>query len=199
MELCSTVRPISNLPHYRLSTASHTRFQRFHCSFPASRFSGLQYYTNSSLRSSFSDEIPSGASPYAKDGPDGVIILEETRLVENNEYGENFLNEAPKADSPEENQLLQFEFLEKLDIKFDSDDTYSILLLGGGTLAALYLVTAIVRAIDSIPLVPKLLELVGLTYTLWFSTRYLLFEKNREELAAKIEDIKQQIIGSDDD
>lgn len=45
--------------------------------------------------------------------------------------------------------------------------------------------------------VPKLLEVVGLGYIVWFSTRYLIFKKNREELSAKIEELKQQVLGSD--
>ncbi|MCE7766967.1 hypothetical protein GQL56_30545, partial [Pseudomonas putida] len=61
---------------------------------------------------------------------------------------------------------------------------------------ALWLTTAIVGAIDSIPLFPKLLEVVGLGYAVWFSTRYLLFKKNRDELAAKIEELKQEVLGS---
>ncbi|XWS41640.1 hypothetical protein CRYUN_Cryun17cG0099500 [Craigia yunnanensis] len=46
---------------------------------------------------------------------------------------------------------------------------------------------------------PKLMEVVGLGYSFWFSSRYLLFKKNREELAAKIEELKQQVLGSDDE
>lgn len=77
--------------------------------------------------------------------------------------------------------------------------------------------------------VPTLLEIVGLSYTVWFSTRYLLFkvfahpdqgpivryllistiiihfglpwilQENREEFFTKIEYIKQEVFGSDDD
>ncbi|XP_027079476.1 uncharacterized protein [Coffea arabica] len=232
MELC-TARSISNHPYCRLFTAGASpisRFQKLNPKFPASRISpshfnpsGLRYCTNLSLRSSLSDEISTGASKYTKDGPDGVVTLEESRSVEKNvygekfpneapkedspeekqvqafEYGEKFPNEEPKEDSPEENQVLAFEFLEKLNIKFDSDDKYPILLLGGGALVAVYIATAVVGAIDSIPLVPKLMQVVGLSYTVWFGTRYLLFKKSREQLAAKIEDIKQQVLGSDDD
>ncbi|KAL2527998.1 protein CURVATURE THYLAKOID 1D [Forsythia ovata] len=45
---------------------------------------------------------------------------------------------------------------------------------------------------------PKVLELVGLAYTLWFTIRYLIFKKNRDELVVKVEEIKQQILGSQD-
>lgn len=95
--------------------------------------------------------------------------------------------------------------------QYDPEDSSSLILFGGAALAALWLTTTIVGAIDSVPLVctslcveidlfvifkrkkenlsllltvlyciifqfPKLLELVGLGYTLWFSARYLLFK-----------------------
>ncbi|KAF5769126.1 putative cyanobacterial aminoacyl-tRNA synthetase, CAAD domain, protein CURVATURE THYLAKOID 1 [Helianthus annuus] len=40
------------------------------------------------------------------------------------------------------------------------------------------------------------MELVGLGYSIWFTTRYLLFKRNRDELASKIEEVKQQVLGS---
>ncbi|KAL8167651.1 hypothetical protein V2J09_009150 [Rumex salicifolius] len=46
---------------------------------------------------------------------------------------------------------------------------------------------------------PKLLEVVGLSYSLWFTTRYLIFKKNRDELGSMIEELKQQVLGSDED
>jgi hypothetical protein len=38
-------------------------------------------------------------------------------------------------------------------MQFDSDDTYNILLYGGGALVAVWFSSVIVRSIDSIPLV----------------------------------------------
>lgn len=87
-----------------------------------------------------------------------------------------------------------------------TNDTGSVVLYGAGALVILWLSSAVIGAIDSIPLVciklqlfqyfhpkinflnanrfwfifavqfPKLLEVVGLGYTVWFSTRYLLFK-----------------------
>lgn len=70
---------------------------------------------------------------------------------------------------------------------------------------------------------PKLLEVVGLAYTVWFTSRYLLFkvlislclidtcilvvprlikfvnmQQSRDELATKIDELKEQIFGSED-
>lgn len=89
-----------------------------------------------------------------------------------------------------------FDLFHNLEAKLDSEDTSSVLLLGGGSLIAVWIAAVLVGAIDSIPLFPKLMEVVGLAYTLWFSTRYLLFKKNREELVVKIEEIKEQVLGS---
>ncbi|KAK9090272.1 hypothetical protein Sjap_023449 [Stephania japonica] len=52
-------------------------------------------------------------------------------------------------------------------------------------------------AIDAIPQVPKVLQLVGLGYSVWFSYRYLIFKDNRGELLAKINELKKEIIGED--
>lgn len=82
---------------------------------------------------------------------------------------------------------------------FDPEDAFSVLFYASGALVAFWLVVAVVGAVDSIPLFPKLMEVVGLGYTTWFATRYLLFKKNRDELAAEVAEFKQQVLGSDDD
>ncbi|XP_010916675.1 uncharacterized protein [Elaeis guineensis] len=89
--------------------------------------------------------------------------------------------------------------LKKLHVKLDLEDNYSILIYGTGVLVALWISVTIVGAVDSLPLFPKMMEVVGLAYTLWFSYRYLIFKENRDELIAKVEDLKQQIIGSYDE
>ncbi|KAL2531311.1 protein CURVATURE THYLAKOID 1D [Abeliophyllum distichum] len=188
--------------------------------------SGLRYYKNSSLRSTTSEETSVESTPYVKDEPkdepDSVITVEDARPVENSEeynpatqidekpqedslyYNPKEYNPATQIDEkPQEDSLLDnpmkvFEFLENFDLKFDTEDTNSILAFGGGALVAVWVASAVVGAIDSIPVFPKVLELVGLGYTIWFTTRYLIFKENRAELAAKIEQIKEEVIGSKD-
>ncbi|KAI5324765.1 hypothetical protein L3X38_033838 [Prunus dulcis] len=153
-------------------------------------------------RATTSEETPGGGNPYAGEERDSVISLEDVPPPENNFYNRTWTEEAPKEDSTVDGvdgQTQISEFFNNLDIKLDSDDTYSVLIYGGGALFALWLASAVVGAIDSIPLFPKLLEVVGLGYTIWFSTRYLIFKENREELFAKIQVLKQQVLGSDDD
>ncbi|KAK2999781.1 hypothetical protein RJ639_024455 [Escallonia herrerae] len=198
MELCFTARPISSLHnHLPLSTSqTHLRWKPY--LLPPKRFStntGLLCYNSSSSKAT-TEETSTGANQYVNIEPDGVVTMEEVRETEENEYGQT---EVAKDDSSVDDQMQPFELLDKLNLELDSDNSFSLLLFGGGALTGLWLATAVVGAIDSIPVFPKLMEVVGLSYTLWFGTRYLLFKKNRDELAAKIEEIKQQVLGSDDD
>ncbi|CAO2828234.1 unnamed protein product [Amaranthus hypochondriacus] len=121
---------------------------------------------------------------------DGVLLSETKQSGESSEVGE----------SSSDDDTLQpvKELLNKLDIELDVEDTPTILLYGGGALVSVWLLSAIVGAIDSIPVVPKILEVVGLGYSVWFTTRYLLFKKSRDELGSKIEEIKREVLGSTD-
>lgn len=92
------------------------------------------------------------------------------------------------------------EVLGDLKEKWDSIDNKSTLLVyGSGALAALWLSSSVVSAINSVPLLPKFMELIGLSYALWFTYRYLLFKESRKELAADVEELKQKITGPKDD
>ncbi|XP_019086406.1 PREDICTED: protein CURVATURE THYLAKOID 1D, chloroplastic-like [Camelina sativa] len=132
----------------------------------------------------------------------GETVFEETSTGEGggvNEFGDGAveeINSTSEAQAEDEHQTQALEFFN--DIKLvDSDKTYSILLYGSGAVVALYLTSAIVSSLESIPLFPKLMEVVGLGYTLWFTTRYLLFKRNRDELKTKVSEIKKQVLGSD--
>lgn len=57
-----------------------------------------------------------------------------------------------------------------------------------GGLVSFTVLKAVVSAIDSIPVLPAGLELIGLGYTGWFVWRYVLFKESREELLEEIED-----------
>ncbi|KAH7438022.1 hypothetical protein KP509_05G101400 [Ceratopteris richardii] len=88
------------------------------------------------------------------------------------------------------------EFLNDIKAKYDALENKSqVWIYGGGALAALWLSSAVIGAVNRLPLVPKVLELVGLFYTGWFVYRYLLFKSNRRELAEKIQELKFQIGG----
>ncbi|KAK1376686.1 hypothetical protein POM88_032879 [Heracleum sosnowskyi] len=80
---------------------------------------------------------------------------------------------------------------------WDAVENKSIVLLyGGGALVGVWLSATLVGAINSITLLPKIMELVGLRYTGWFVYRYLLFKSSRKELATDIESLKKKIAGN---
>jgi hypothetical protein len=56
---------------------------------------------------------------------------------------------------------------------------------------------AVLDAIDDIPLLAPLLQLIGICYTAWFVYRYLWKASSRQELIAEIDAIKTQIFGND--
>lgn len=72
----------------------------------------------------------------------------------------------------------------------------TVAIYAGGALVTLWLSSTIIGAVNSVPLLPKLLELVGLGYTGWFVYRYLLFKSSRKELVSDIEELKGKITGA---
>ncbi|KAJ1414680.1 Cyanobacterial aminoacyl-tRNA synthetase, CAAD domain [Sesbania bispinosa] len=82
--------------------------------------------------------------------------------------------------------------------KWDAVENKStVLLYGGGAIVAVWLSSILVGAINSVPLLPKLMELVGLGYTGWFIYRYILFKSSRKELATDIESLKKKVAGTE--
>ncbi|KAL8111250.1 protein CURVATURE THYLAKOID 1A, chloroplastic-like [Apium graveolens] len=103
-----------------------------------------------------------------------------------------------KATSDESTPSDGGEILTDLKEKWDAVENKStVLLYGGGALVGVWLSATLVGAINSIPLLPKILELVGLGYTGWFVYRYLLFKSSRKELATDIESLKKKIAGTE--
>ena len=60
------------------------------------------------------------------------------------------------------------------------------------TAIALKVVLAIMDALDDIPVVAPTLELIGVGYSVWFVSRYLLKSSNRQELAQKVDGVLKQ-------
>ncbi|MDZ8031936.1 MULTISPECIES: CAAD domain-containing protein [unclassified Nostoc] len=66
------------------------------------------------------------------------------------------------------------------------------------TVTALRIFLAVLNAINDIPLVSPFLQLIGLGYTIWFTSRYLLKNSTRQELAEEIRLLKKQILGREE-
>jgi len=52
----------------------------------------------------------------------------------------------------------------------------------------------VVSAIDRLPVVPGLMEVVGIGYSGWFAYRYLLFKPDRDAFFAKVREFYEDII-----
>lgn len=56
---------------------------------------------------------------------------------------------------------------------------------------------AILDAINDVPLLAPVFELVGIGYTAWFVYRYLLKAETRQELVGEFKSLKGQVVGKD--
>ncbi|XP_073026130.1 protein CURVATURE THYLAKOID 1A, chloroplastic-like [Primulina eburnea] len=103
-----------------------------------------------------------------------------------------------KATSSEESSLDANELFTDLKEKWDGlENKSTVLLYGGGAILGVWLASIVVSAVNSVPLLPKIMELVGLGYTGWFVYRYLLFKSSRKELATDVEELKKKISGAE--
>ncbi|KAL3517337.1 hypothetical protein ACH5RR_024239 [Cinchona calisaya] len=76
------------------------------------------------------------------------------------------------------------------------EDKYAVSSLAVAAVVALWGSTGLVSAIERLPLIPGVLELVGIGYTGWFAYKNLVFKPDREALIKKIKDTYEEIIGS---
>ncbi|KAF5764564.1 putative cyanobacterial aminoacyl-tRNA synthetase, CAAD domain, protein CURVATURE THYLAKOID 1 [Helianthus annuus] len=98
----------------------------------------------------------------------------------------------PEAVSPDVQELIKplQEAWDKVEDKY----AVSSLAVAGGVF--LWGSTGMISAIDRLPLVPGVLELVGIGYTGWFAYKNLVFKPDREALFEKIKCTYKDIIGS---
>jgi threonine/homoserine/homoserine lactone efflux protein len=54
---------------------------------------------------------------------------------------------------------------------------------------------ALLDALNDIPLLLPILELIGLAYTTWFVYRYLISAVSRQELSEEIKSLKDYVLG----
>ncbi|CAN6465838.1 unnamed protein product [Victoria cruziana] len=144
---------------------------------PFIRFPGLRCHASPYSNSTTEEILPKFPGESDKDSEEDLVV-EETSLDKDTEAGE---------------------LLDDLKSKVASEEAYAIFLYGSGALVAVWLSSIIVTAVDSIPLFPQVMEVIGIAFTIWFGYRYVLFKRNRDELVAKLGEIKEQILGSSDD
>ncbi|CAK9194192.1 unnamed protein product [Sphagnum troendelagicum] len=127
----------------------------------------------------------------------GGAVRFGSRRSESGRFGPLPVRAVSSDDStPDATKQLE-ELYADLKAKWDGlENKSTVLVYGGGALVALWLSSTIVGAINSVPVLPKLMELIGLGYTGWFVYRYLLFKSNRKELVADIEELKGKVTGA---
>ncbi|KAL9229038.1 hypothetical protein vseg_004554 [Gypsophila vaccaria] len=76
------------------------------------------------------------------------------------------------------------------------EDKYAVSSLAVAGTLALVASSGVISAIDRLPLIPGVLELVGIGYTGWFAYKNLIFTPEREALIKKVKDTYNEIIGS---
>ncbi len=64
-----------------------------------------------------------------------------------------------------------------------------------GALIAVKLVLALLDAINDIPLLSPLFELIGMGYATWFIYRYVWKAESRQELVNDFNSLKEQVLG----
>lgn len=64
-----------------------------------------------------------------------------------------------------------------------------------GAFISVKLTLAVLDAINDVPVLAPLFELIGLIYSGWFIYRYLLKASNRAELASEMNALKDQVLG----
>jgi hypothetical protein len=62
-------------------------------------------------------------------------------------------------------------------------------------IVTVYVTLAVLDAVNDIPLLAPIFELVGIGYTAWFVYRYLLRASTRSELVAEFDALKTQVVG----
>ena len=67
------------------------------------------------------------------------------------------------------------------------------LILGGGI--SIKVLLGVLGALNDVPLVAPVFELIGMGYTGWFVYRYLLKASNRQELLTEVDAFKEQVVG----
>ncbi|KAM3204467.1 protein CURVATURE THYLAKOID 1B, chloroplastic [Capsicum annuum] len=80
---------------------------------------------------------------------------------------------------------LPSELVQKIQEAWDKvDDKYAVSSLGVAAFILLWSSTGVISAIDRLPLIPGVLELVGIGYTGWFAYKNLIFKPDRIFLGA---------------
>ncbi|OVA19913.1 Cyanobacterial aminoacyl-tRNA synthetase [Macleaya cordata] len=101
------------------------------------------------------------------------------------------------GDAPAEVAVTEMpEIVKTIQAAWDNvEDKYAVTTLAVAGVVALWGSTGLISAIDRLPLVPGVLEIVGIGYSGWFAYKNLIFEPDREALFKKIKETYKDVIG----
>ncbi|CAN6294465.1 unnamed protein product [Urochloa humidicola] len=71
---------------------------------------------------------------------------------------------------------------------------YTVITLAVAATLAMWSAGGVVSAIDRLPVVPGLMELVGIGYSGWFTYRNLIFKPDRDAFFAKVKEFYEDVI-----
>jgi len=77
----------------------------------------------------------------------------------------------------------------------DTENKSAVVTYVAGAAALVWLSGTVVGAINAIPVLPKVMELVGLGYSSWFVYRYVLYKDSRKELVEQFDALKNKVSG----
>eukprot|EP00240_Pyramimonas_obovata_P007084 CAMPEP_0118956474 /NCGR_PEP_ID=MMETSP1169-20130426/61600_1 /TAXON_ID=36882 /ORGANISM="Pyramimonas obovata, Strain CCMP722" /LENGTH=160 /DNA_ID=CAMNT_0006904507 /DNA_START=723 /DNA_END=1205 /DNA_ORIENTATION=- len=121
-----------------------------------------------------------------------AVFYRPARLVASRQSVRVAAKEGEEFEVPE----VVTETLDKVTAAWDAtDDKPAVISLAGFGVVGLVALAGVLKGIESLPLVSDFLEVVGISYSLWFTYRYLLFKPDREELKAKLSVIKEDVLG----
>lgn len=74
-----------------------------------------------------------------------------------------------------------------------SDEKPTIIAVGAGSLLALYFASSIIGAIDRLPLISTIFELIGLTFTGWTAYRYFLIDGEKDKMISQVKSFASKV------
>lgn len=143
--------------------------------------------SNTAPRCALEDPATRGASVSSPNAPEPVVLGVPPEAVS---YSEPSSQLTAPGDIPEVDtaQLVAKAKAVADDVAARPGYYSSIAGVVGGSVVTLVVASAVVSALDKIPVLPSALELIGLAYTSWFVYRFLLQEETREELKEEVQD-----------
>ncbi|KAI9107924.1 hypothetical protein K1719_021260 [Acacia pycnantha] len=75
------------------------------------------------------------------------------------------------------------------------EDRVGLIGLGFTAVVALWASANLITAVDKLPVLPGVLELIGILFSSWFTYRYLLFKPDRQELFQILNKSVSDILG----